>query len=118
MLMLQVLGASEAVRRGVAADFEGEVDRGDHGALRLDFDAYGRDRVPFLLVDAFDAGDIADDRIRGPQGAVRKIRPDRKMMLARRGRLGKNPCWTPETSLVRRGPRPLRGSANRPRVRV
>jgi hypothetical protein len=62
----------------VAADLEGEVDRRDHRAPRLDVDAYPRDRVRFLLVDAFDAGEVANDRVGGPQGMVRKVRPSLK----------------------------------------
>ena len=60
--------------RLVAANFEGEVDRRHDRAPRLDVDAYRRDRAPFLLVGALDAREIANDRVRGPQGAVRKIR--------------------------------------------
>src|ERR1700748_1224275 len=48
----------------VAADFEGEVGRRDDRALGLDVDAYRRDRLSFLLLDAFDAGEIANDRVR------------------------------------------------------
>jgi hypothetical protein len=54
--------------RLVASDFEGEVDRRDDRAPRLDVDAYGRDRVCLLLVDAFDAGEVANDRVGGGQG--------------------------------------------------
>ena len=73
---------AERYPRLVAADFEGEVDRRHDRAARLDVDAYVRDRVPVLLVDAFDAGEIANDRVRGPQGVVRKVRPGLKQLDA------------------------------------
>src|SRR6266566_5212058 len=75
MMMLLAFGLAKREARLVAADFESEVGRRHERALRLDVDAYRRDRVPFLLVDAFDAGEIANDRVRGPQRAVRKLRP-------------------------------------------
>jgi len=88
-MMLLVVALTKRYPRLVAADFEREVDRGDHGALRLDVDAYGRDRVRFLLVDAFDAGEIANDRVRGPQGPVREVRPSlRQLDAAEVGVLG------------------------------
>ena len=71
-MMLLVLGVAKRWARLVAADFEGEVDRGDDRALRLDVDAYRRDRVPFLVVDAFDAGEIANDRVGGPSRGGRE----------------------------------------------
>ena len=39
-----------------------------------------RDRVPFLVVDAFDAGEIANELVRGLQGAVGNIRPGLKQL--------------------------------------
>ena len=41
-----------------------------------------RDRVPFLVVDAFDAGEIANELVRGLQGAVREIRLSLKQLDA------------------------------------
>jgi hypothetical protein len=54
----------------VTSGFEGEVEGGDDLAVRLDVDACARDRVGFLLVDAFDVGEIANDRVAGRDGAV------------------------------------------------
>ena len=81
-MRLLVSGLAKRWARLVAADFEGEVDRRHDAALRLDVDAYRRDRVPFLLVDAFDAGEIANDRVRGPQGPVREVRPSLRQLDA------------------------------------
>jgi hypothetical protein len=82
MMMLLAFGLARRYARLVAADFEGEVDRGHDRAVRLDVDAYRRDRVPCVLVAAFDAGEIANDRVRGPQGAVRKLRPGLRQLDA------------------------------------